>query len=203
MKAIWQFGVARQAVILLLLALSQSARAQGPLPPARSWDISVWIAGATGEETTNSFAQAQTWSAGVSLGKLITGELGKGWRRGTLEYGFDLIPVFVQSRPQTIHGGGVEPVILRWDSSRHIHRLVPYIELAGGAVITTSNLPPGSRTSSFNFTARGGGGVLLFTQNRRSWDISCRWAHVSNANLANFNPEFNGVQVSLGYHWYK
>jgi hypothetical protein len=80
--------------------------------------------------------------------------------------------------------------------------VVPYIELAGGAVFTTSNLPPGD-TSSFNFTTRGGGGIQIFSRDRRSWDVGLHYFHVSNANLADKNPEFNGVQISLGYHWFR
>ena len=167
-----------------------------------AWDFSIWIAGATGEEKTNSFTEAQIRTSGVFVGKVITGEIGHGWRGGNLEYGFNLIPVFATSGNQSVKGGGFEPVVLRWNSANHIGRAVPYIELAGGGVFTTSNLPAGD-TSSFNFTAKGGGGVYIFTKERQSLDIGCRWWHISNANLGVRNPEFNGVQVTLGYHWFK
>jgi len=39
------------------------------------------------------------------------------------------------------------------------------------------------------------------TTRRQSFDIGCRWSHISNANLGIENPEFNGIQVSLGYHF--
>lgn len=48
----------------------------------------VWIAGETGEETSNSFVQRQIWRAGAFAGHRLTGELGKGWRRGSPEYAF-------------------------------------------------------------------------------------------------------------------
>jgi hypothetical protein len=200
-----RFGAGSQMVGLSLLFLTYAAPAQEFLPPTGhngSWDISVWIAGATGEENRNSLTEAQIWTAGVFIGKVITSEIGSGWRRGSLEYGFDLIPVFVTSRSQTVYGGGFDPLVLRWNSSHHTGRVVPYIELVGGAVLTNSNLPPGD-TSSFNFTAKGGGGIQIFTKNRQSLDVGLRWWHISNANLALRNPEFNGVQVRLGYHWFK
>jgi lipid A 3-O-deacylase len=140
-------------------------------------------------------------TAGVFVGKVLTGEVGHGWRRGRFEYGFDVIPLFRQFRPQPIYGGGFEPVILRWNSSLHTNHVAPYIELAGGAVRTNTNLPAGN-TSDFNFTARGGGGIEIFTKPRQSVDIGCRWSHISNANLGVRNTEFNGIQVSLGYHWH-
>lgn len=173
----------------------------------RNWDISVWIAGATGEENSNSFTEAQILSGGVFVGKVFTGEIGRGWRRGNLEFGMDLIPLFVHLQPETLYGGGFEPTVLRWNSlglnsSRRRGRATPFLELAGGAVHTNSNLPAGD-TSKFNFTARIGGGIQIFTRERRSVDIGCRWSHISNANLGTQNPEFNGIQVSVGYHWFK
>ncbi|MGC2541155.1 MAG: acyloxyacyl hydrolase, partial [Candidatus Sulfotelmatobacter sp.] len=167
-----------------------------------SLDLSIWVAGETGEENTNSFTEAQIWSAGVSAGWVITGEHLGGWRRGSLEYAFDVMPVFETYGNQRTHGFGFDPVILRWNSSLHTPRISPYIELSGGAVTTPTNLPPGN-TSSFNFMAKGGGGIYLRTQKRQSFDIGFRWSHISNANLGVINPEFNGVQLSLAYHWFK
>lgn len=198
--------------ILLLLAmlhplLAQSSPSQASPSQSssfeanrRNWDFSVWVAGATGEENTNSFAEAQTLTAGFFLGKELTDDVGHGWRRGRLEYGFDLVPLFRQFRPDAIYGGGFEPVILRWNSSLHTGRIAPYIELAGGGLRTNTNFPAGE-TSAFNFTARGGGGIAIYKSPRHFAEIGCRWAHISNANLGVRNPEFNGIQVSLGYHW--
>ena len=178
------------------LGWAQSSDAHG------DWDFSVFATIETGEEHLNSFAEAQIVTAGVFAGKILTREVGHGWRRGRFEYGMDGIPLFRQVRPQAIYGAGFEPVILRWNFARHPGGLAPYIELAGGGVRTNTNLPTGD-TSNFNFTARGGGGIQIFTRPRRSIDIACRWSHVSNANLGVKNPEFNGVQVSIGYHWFK
>jgi lipid A 3-O-deacylase len=183
--------------LLLLLpcsGYSQAGERRG------DWDLSVWVATETGEEHLNSFSEAQIFSAGVFAGKILTGEIGRGWRQGRFEYGVSVIPVFRQLRPEPTYGGGFEPVILRWNSSWHSSHVAPYLELAGGGVRTNTNLPTGD-TSNFNFTARGGGGVLLFTRPRRAVDLACRWSHVSNANLGVKNPEFNGIQVSVGYHW--
>jgi len=188
--------------LLLLLLLSGRCLAQQPSLERypRNWDVGFWVAGATGEENTNSFAEAQTFSAALFVGKTISAEMGSGWRRGRLEYAFDVIPVFVQWRPARLYGGGFEPIILRWNSSLHRGPVSPYIELAGGALRTNSNLPSGN-TSDFNFTARGGGGIEIFAAHGRSFDLGYRWAHISNANLGPRNPEFNGIQVSVGYHW--
>lgn len=191
--------------LFLVAALSFSASLYGQELPQNQkgrWDISPFLAAETGEETTNSFSQAQIWSAGIFFGKVLTAEHGKGWLRGNLEYGFDVVPLFVQTNIQKVYGGAFDPVILRWNSSRHPTRIAPYIELSGGGVATTKNLPPGD-TSSFNFMAKGGGGIYVATRKKQALDISCRWSHISNANLGVRNPEFNGIQVSFGYHWFR
>jgi len=74
--------------------------------------------------------------------------------------------------------------------------------LSGGAVHTTANFPAGD-TSTFNFITRGGGGLLVLTKPNQALEVACRWWHISNANLGTRNPEFNGIQVSVGYHWMK
>lgn len=206
MGTITRLGVAGNKVVLILLLSTCVAAGQEsafPLAQKGTWDISPWIAGATGEETKNSFTQAEIWSAGVFFGRVMTGEFGRGWHRASFELGFDLIPVFVQTKTQTVYGGGFDPVVLRFISAHRFGPIVPYIEMGGGGVATTSNIPPGHNTSDFNFSARGGGGIHIITKSRQSLDVGCKWFHVSNANLGSFNPEFNGIQVSLGYHWFK
>ncbi len=189
-------------VVLVFVAGFAGAQERPLVPEGAKWDLSVWAAGETGEELTNSFEESQILSAGVFVGRMITGERLRGWRRGNLEYAFDVLPLFETYGNQHIKGYGFDPVILRWNSALHTARISPYIELAGGGVSTNSNLPPGN-TSSFNFMAKGGGGVYLRTRKRQSVDVGVRWSHISNANLGVENQEFNGVQVSLAYHWYK
>jgi hypothetical protein len=192
-------------VLLLLITSALSNVALGQANPELqnySWDFSVWAAGATGEEVTNSFSEAQLFTAGVSVGHALSGEIGSGWRRGHLEYSADFVPVFVQFAPQKITGTAFDPILLRWNSSVHHGRLSPFVELGGGGVHTHSDFPQGD-TSTFNFMARAGGGVVITTRRAQALEIACRWLHISNANLGPQNPEFNGVQLSLGWHWFK
>jgi Lipid A 3-O-deacylase (PagL) len=195
---------ALRTTLIFSLLFSCHAFSQALPSPAQkaSWDFGIWAAGETGEENTNSFAEAQIWSAGIFAGRVLTGERWSGWRRGNLEYAFDFLPVFETYRNQRTHGIGFDPVILRWNSVLHSSRIRPYIELSGGAVVTPINLPPGN-TSSFNFMAKGGGGIYIAARKCQAVDVGFRWSHISNANLGVQNPEFNGVQLSLAYHWYK
>jgi len=128
--------------------------------------------------------------------------VGSGWRRGRLEYLFDFMPVFVTSGNEKIQGYGFDPIILRWNAVRHTAHISPYAELSGGAAATTANLPAGD-TSSFNFMAKAGGGIYVRMRPRQSLDIALRWSHLSNANLGDYNPAFNGIQLCVGYHFFK
>src|ERR1700731_2878063 len=132
------------SAVLLLFLLVFIRPAHSQEVQHRDWDISVWAAGATGEEIHNDFSEAQIVTAGVFVGKILTDEVGHGWRRGRFEYGFDLIPVFRQFRPQSLYGGGFEPVVLRWNSGLRMGAVAPYIELAGGGILTNANLPAGN-----------------------------------------------------------
>ena len=183
-----------------LLCLLRAMCVSGQAPDLnRKWDLGVWASGATGEEQTNGFSEAQILTAGVYAGRMLTGETGHGWRRGYLEYGFDLAPLFLQFSPHRIRGTAFDPVIFRWHSTLN-RRVAPFLELGGGGVRTTVDFPLAD-TSSFNFMARGGGGVQIGLTSRQAFEIGCRWWHISNANLGVRNPEFNGIQFSVGYHW--
>jgi hypothetical protein len=192
-----------KAPTLLLVATMASAMvyAQASEAENHKWDFSLWASGATGEEATNAFSEAQILTAGLYVGRAIAAEVGKSWYRGTFDYGFDIAPLFIQFQPQRVHGTAFDPLIFRWHSSLR-GKIAPFLELGGGAVHTTSNFPSGD-TSSFNFLARGGGGVLISTRQTQAFEVACRWWHISNANLGTRNPEFNGLQIGLGYHWTK
>jgi hypothetical protein len=190
--------------VALFLALSCAAVAQertGSLARNGAWEIGVWGAAGSGAELGGALGAAQISMAGIRLGRVVLGPIGEGKKRGTLEYTFDAIPVFVTTRPQVVYGGSFAPLGLKWnfDGNRRMH---PYIEMSGGTVFTTQNVPPG-RTANFNFTATAGPGVMIYTRPGQAITIALRYWHLSNAALGRANPSFNTVQVMLGYCWVK
>jgi Lipid A 3-O-deacylase (PagL) len=189
-------------VLAAVFVLHSIADCQEGTPAKGKWDVSIWIAAATGEEIRNSFAESQILSAGSFIGRILKRRAGTSWWQGDLEYGFSVSPLFLQVRPQRLHGIAFEPIVLRWNSGHTFGRATPYIELTGGAVRTNSNFPAGN-TSDFNFAVSGGGGVYLSRKSNQAWDVGAHWSHISNANLGIQNPEFNGVQIRLAYHWYR
>ena len=193
-----QYSLALVAAVLFIPAF---AKCQEASAPNQNWDIGIWSAIATGEEHTNSFTESQILTAGLFVGRIIKHEVGTGLWRGNFQYGFSVAPL-LQLRPQHLYGIALEPAIFRWNSAHSLGRAFPYIELAGGGVHTSANLPTGD-TSSFNFTAKGGGGIYLPTTSTQALDLGLRWAHISNANLGRQNAEFNGIELRVGYHWFK
>ena len=189
-------------VLLLWLVSASWAQSDHPQERNQPWDISAWVAGATGQENSHSYTQTQILSGGMFVGRPVTGEIGRGWVRGDLEFGISTVPLFVQFAPVRTYGVGFEPTVLRWNSGARRGRLAPFIEVAGGGVFSNRNLPA-INTSKVNFTARAGAGVQILTQRHRAVDVGCRWSHISNANLGTQNPGFNGVQVSVAYHWFR
>jgi hypothetical protein len=192
-------------IVLLVtfsLALSPAAICQETSPATATWDFTAFASVRTGEEITNSFGEAQIISAGFSAGRIVSRNIGRSWMRGGIEYAFSLIPLFVQVRPESLHGIAFEPLIFRWNSNHPFGHVTPYVELAGGGVHTNLNFPKGD-TSSFNFTARGGAGIYLPAQGRNAFDLGVFWSHISNANLGVQNPEFNGIEVRIAYHRFR
>ena len=192
----------RLSVTVLALCLCSALAAQEKSAANATWDFGVFASAQTGEELTNSFSEAHIATAGFFAGRTLKHNIGGSWRQGAIQYAFSVSPLFLQVGPQRVHGIAFEPVIFRWNSSHRLGRATPYVELAGGAVHTNVNFPAGD-TSSFNFTAKGGGGVYLPIKNKTALDVSVLWSHISNANLGVENPEFNGIELRVGYHWFR
>jgi len=43
--------------------------------------------------------------------------------------------------------------------------------------------------------------VRIFAGRRRYLDLGLHYSHMSNANLGVRNPAFNGIEMSVGFHW--
>lgn len=78
----------------------------------------------------------------------------------------------------------------------HFRRVEPFLTSAGGFLYVNHQM---FGQTNFNFTAQLGGGVQLFTANRRtSLDLGYKYHHISNANLGNQNPGMDSHMVFIG-----
>jgi lipid A 3-O-deacylase len=172
-------------------ALAQSA------PQTGGNEVEIWTTG--GHGTNGRTQHTGVWTAGFRYGWIITDPHGPGFLRGRFEYAVDAVPVFVVFQPtNTAYGAAVNPFALIWDFDTH-GRVVPYVDLGGGALFTSTQVPPG--TSRINFTTAGALG-LHFLGRKAAWTADVRFMHISNAGLTNPNPGINTVQLRLGIGWF-
>jgi hypothetical protein len=197
------------AGVLWVALLATPALGQESRPPVNvkgTTDIEVLGGGALGwpygTVPSNSQRTYDAWLAGARVGKVLTDPHGPGFLRGNFEYSFGVYPVFAFTAPRYVYGGGFDAFELRWNFSGGGRRLAPYAELSGGAVVTADDIPV-PNTSYFNFVAKYRMGAQMAVGRRSAVDLSVGFWHLSNANLGNHNPSLNGVQLLVGYHWYK
>jgi hypothetical protein len=120
---------------------------------------------------------------------------GPGFLNGRFEYAVDAVPAFVVfQRANTAFGAGVNPVGLKWIFATRGH-VAPYLELNGGTLFTTHEVPTG--TSTINFTSGAAFGLHFLGEH--AWSVDVRYMHISNAGLTVPNPGVNTVQVRLGF----
>ena len=177
---------------LLVAGRAPAAYAQQG-PEEGGHEIQVWTSGGYGVKGIAS--HTGVWTVGARYGWILTGPHGPGFLRGQFEYAVDAVPVFMLFQPvNTAYGAAVNPLALKWNFERH-GRIVPYIELGGGALFTNVAAPPG--TSRINFTTNGAVG-LHFLTGRLNWSADLRYMHISNAGLSAVNPGINVMQLRLG-----
>lgn len=193
MKAIGMFFF---ACGLFLAGFASPARAQDG-PETDGNEIEIWTSG--GHGTNGSTQHTGVWTAGFRYGWVITAPHGPSFLRGRFEYAVDAVPVFVVFQPtNTAYGAAVNPFALIWDFDTH-GRLVPYLDLDGGALFTSTEVPAG--TSRINFTTAGAVGVH-FLAGKMNWTADVRFMHISNAGLETPNPGINTLQLRLGLGWF-
>ena len=156
-------------------------------------ELQVWTSGGYGVKGIAS--HTGVWTVGARYGWILTAPHGPGFLRGQFEYAVDAVPVFMLFQPKNrAYGAAVDPFALKWDFVRH-GRIVPYIDLGGGALFTNVDAPPG--TSRINFTTNAALGMHILT-GKLTWSADLRFMHISNAGLSAINPGINTLQLRLG-----
>lgn len=187
--------------ILILSCVLCGQDAATPMRIKGTADAEVWVGGVAAQHDGTTTFNTEVWMAGTRFGKILTAPHGPGWLRGTLQWSVDLIPLFIVSNLETAYGAGINPIVGRWNFIYH-GRTAPYVELAGGVVFTNSNIPPGP-TSKFNVVPSVGFGWQILRRSQRSIDLGVHAWHLSNAWTAPRNPSANGIQITIGYHWFR
>lgn len=191
-------------LVALLSVVAPAARAQSTTAPdsgdrgperGREWEI--WT-GAGGDPigTPKVTLGNSIWTVGVRYGWVLTDAHGPGLLRGRFEYAVDALPVLVAFQPGgKAYGIGFNPWIMKWNLVPR-GRISPYIEVGGGLVITTRQVPLGADT--FNFTPSGAIGLNLL-RGKYHWSIDFRYFHVSDAQITPFNPGTDTFGFRIGF----
>ena len=184
------------------LAHAQSANAPETADrlPLRGTEIEVWTGGGADPIGANGVTQGNSqWTAGLRYGWILTDAHGPGFLRGRFEYAVDALPVVMVFQPGGHASGfGFDPLIMKWNLEPR-HRISPYIELGGGGLISTKQIPVGE--SRFNFTPTGALGVNIL-RGKYHWSVDFRYFHISDAEITRFNPGTDTFGLRIGWGVY-
>ncbi len=171
---------------------------RAPAAGKGSWEFGITAGG--GHSVAGGTSNTGVFNANLRLGYVLTGEHGPGALKGTFEYAVEVTPVNVIFQQTNVYGFSFTPVLLKWNFTSG-QKVVPYLEVGGGVLFTSSDVPAG--TNDVNFTPQAAFGLQFFHRDNRAISAAVRYVHISSAGLAAPNPGINTVQVTLGYHWWK
>ena len=180
-----------------VMAQSTKGPIIGDQGPDRGHEWEIWT-GAGGDPigTPKVTLGNSIWTVGARYGWVLTDAHGPGVLRGRFEYAVDALPVVMVFQPGgRAYGVGFNPWIMKWNFEPH-RRISPYIEVGGGLVITTRQVPLGA--NNFNFTPSGAIGVNLL-RGKYHWSIDFRYFHVSDAQITAFNPGTDTFGIRIGF----
>lgn len=179
-------GIVVCALLMLPFAAAQERPEEG------GHELQIWTGG--GRSVPGGTKDTSLWNVGVRYGWILTAPHGPGFLNGRFEYAVDAVPAFVVFQPHdTAYGAGVNPLGLKWIFATRSD-VQPYLELNGGTLFTTHEVPAG--TSTINFTSSAALGVHFLREH--AWTLEVRYMHISNAGLTTPNPGINTVQVRVG-----
>ncbi len=167
-------------------------------PEQGATEVQIWTAG--GHSVAGGRGHIGLWDLGLRYGWVLTSPVGPGFLKGRFEYAMDAVPVYLIFQPaNTAYGVGLTPLNLKWNFATR-GRLAPYVELSGGVLFTTHEVP--TRTSNVNFTPSPAFGTH-FLGDKLAWSLEARYLHISNAGLDRLNPGINTFEVRLGVGKFK
>ena len=179
--------------LVALILLTGSLVSAQVRPEDGATEVQIWTAG--GHSVAGGRGDTGIWNAGLRYGWVLSEPHGPGFLSGRFEYAIDAVPAYlIFQPPNTAYGAGLNPVNLKWNFATR-GSVVPYLELSGGTLFTTHNVPPG--TSSVNFTSAAAFG-MHFLKPKYAWTMEARYVHISNAGLERLNPGVNTLAVKIG-----
>ena len=134
-----------------------------------------------------------------------------------LQYTLDVVPVAVASgvivsrtttptgvdtfRRETAYGAGFTPIGLQLDFANGA-KVHPFVHVNGGFLYFNKEVPI-EDSGRFAFTGEAGGGVRIFTSERRAVNIGVRFHHISNGDTSGSNRGLNQFVIYAGFSVFK
>jgi len=134
-----------------------------------------------------------------------------------LQYTLDVVPVAVATgvivsrttspagvdtfRRETAYGAGITPLGLQLDF-RNGSKVHPFAHVNGGLLYFNKSVPI-EDSGRFAWVAEGGGGVRIFTSERRAVSLGVRFHHISNGNRQGANRGLNQFVIYAGFSVFK
>jgi hypothetical protein len=104
-------------------------------------------------------------------------------------------------RRESSYGAGVTPLGLQLDfaNSSKVH---PFIHVNGGMLWFNKSVPI-EDAGSFAWVGEAGGGVRIFTSDRRAITLGVRFHHISNGDRTGSNRGLNQFVIYGGFSVFK
>ena len=130
-----------------------------------------------------------------------------------LQYTIDAVPVAVATgviisrttsptgvdtfRRETAYGAGLTPIGLQLDFANG-SKIHPFVHVNGGFLYFNKEVPI-EDSGHFAFVGEAGGGVRIFTSERRAVNIGVRFHHISNGDTTGSNRGLNQFVIYAGF----
>jgi len=130
-----------------------------------------------------------------------------------LQYTIDAVPVAVATgvivsrttsptgvdtfRRETAYGAGITPIGLQLDFANGA-KIHPFVHVNGGLLYFNKEVPI-EDSGHFAFVGEAGGGVRIFTSERRAVSLGVRFHHISNGDTSGSNRGLNQFVIYAGF----
>jgi hypothetical protein len=133
-----------------------------------------------------------------------------------LQYTVDVVPVAVATgvitartsvagvdifQRETAYGAGITPIGLQLDFANG-SKVHPFAHVNGGFLYFNKEVPI-EDSGHFAFVGEAGGGVRIFTSDKRAVSVGVRFHHISNGDRAGSNRGLNQFVVYAGFSIFK
>jgi hypothetical protein len=130
------------------------------------------------------------------------------------QYTFDGVPVAVATgtivnrttnlatgvetfQRETAYGAGITPIGFQLDFANG-SKVHPFAHINGGFLYFNKSMPI-EDSGQFQFVGEAGGGVRIFTSERRAVNIGVRFHHISNGDRSGSNRGLNNFVIYAGF----